>query len=67
MICADDFPKKFSLFIKQEIEKLFPISKDRQQALTLYALQLIGDKYPSMSRTDLASNSAFDSGKYDKC
>ena len=47
MICVDEYPTKFSSFVKLEIEKLFPISKDRQQALTLYALQLIGDKYPS--------------------
>jgi hypothetical protein len=60
MICADEYPTKFISFVKQEIEKLFPLSKDRQQTLTLYALQLIGDKYPSMSRTALASNGEFD-------
>ena len=42
------------------MEKLVPVAKDRQQALTLYGLQLIADKYPSMSRTALASNGEFD-------
>jgi len=60
MLSAEDYPTKFYSFVKQEIKKLFPLSKDRQEALTLYAIQLIGDKYPSMSRTALASKGEFD-------
>ena len=60
MLSAENYPTKFYSFVKLEIEKLFPFSKDRQEALTLYAIQLIGDKYPSMSRTALASKGEFD-------
>ena len=60
MLSVVNCPTKFYLFVKIEIEKLFPLSKDRQEALTLYAIELIGDKYPSMSRTALASNGKFD-------
>jgi len=52
-------PTKFSSFIKQEMKILFPVAKDRQYILSLYALQLIADQYPSMSRTAQASNGDF--------
>ena len=50
---------QFSSFIEQEMEINFPVSKDRQYILSLYALQLIADKFLSMSRTAQASNGDF--------
>ena len=52
-------PTKFFPFVEQEMEKLFPISKDRQYILSFYAQVLIVDKYPSMSRTAQTSNGMF--------
>ncbi len=59
MICAPLYPTKFFPFVEQEMEKLFPVSKDRQFILSLYAQVLIADKYPSMSRTAQVSNGLF--------
>lgn len=59
MISAPHCPTKFSSFIEQEMEKFFPISRDRQYILSFYALHLVADKYPSMSRTAQASNGDF--------
>lgn len=59
MISVPLFPTKFSSFIEQEMEKFFPIARDRQYILSLYALQLNADKYPSMSRTAHASSGNF--------
>ncbi len=41
------------------MELLFPVNRDHQYILSLYALTLIADKYPSMSRTAQASNDEF--------
>lgn len=59
MISTIQSPTKFSSFIEQEMEMFFPVARDRQYILSLYALQLIADKYPSMSRTAQASNGDF--------
>jgi hypothetical protein len=59
MISAPQSPTKFSSFIEREMEILFPIAKDRQYILSLYALQLIADKFSSLSRTAQASNGDF--------
>jgi hypothetical protein len=59
MISTPQSPTKFSSFIEREMEIIFPIAKDRQYILSLYALQLIADKFPSLSRTAQASNGDF--------